>query len=167
MEPTESTRTAMSGKKPVISDKPTEPDKGAAPLLNKQTKNPKYIDMITSVLSESKAKSDFSKQEIMMFISDKYGLTKDAKTARGIRAACERAWQKGIMIKIKYGRDNILYKLDTEVSDSSYSSSKSKEKVKVESGTVSRIKPSAKRKCVSLERKAKVAKLDIESSDAV
>ena len=32
-----------------------------------------------------------------------------------IRTACESCWKKGLLIKTRYGRDNILYKLDDEV----------------------------------------------------
>lgn len=117
-------RKLLSGKNQVKTKKTTEPDKRAALLQNKRKKHTKYIDMIISVLSQSKAENGYSKQQIMDYISDKYGLTKDAKTARRIRAACEAAWKKGTLIKVRYGRDNISYKLDTKVSQTKDSKSK-------------------------------------------
>ena len=83
--------------------------------LKDQIKKPKYIDMVQSTLSHFKTGDGVSKTKIMEYISDNYGLSKDVKTARSIRTACESCWKKGLLIKTRYGRDNILYKLDDEV----------------------------------------------------
>ena len=83
--------------------------------LKDQKKKPKYIDMIQSALHHLKTGDGVSKTKIMEYISDNYGLSKDVKTARSIRTACESCWKKGLLIKTRYGRDNILYKLDDEV----------------------------------------------------
>ena len=83
--------------------------------LKDRKKKPKYIDMVQSALCHFKTGDGVSKTKIMEYISDNYGLSKDVKTANSIRTACESCWKKGLLIKTRYGRDNILYKLDDEV----------------------------------------------------